>query len=157
MRELLQLNFFLSSSPCATSCRRYLFGVNHPASIYKQQHVVNSLFDVFGENFKATRPGCQRGLENTHTDIHTLTTRLGKVMLHFCFLFTWYSSSLISLATLSVNLASGTGAGFWGAPPLWLNHSVNASWASCNTVDTTQQRLYSSDFSYYCIPSSFCF
>ena len=47
---------------------------------------------------------------------------------------TWYSFSLISLATLSVNLASGTGAGFWGAELLWLNQSVNASWASCEMM-----------------------
>lgn len=55
---------------------------------------------------------------------------------HQVTVFTWYSFSFISLATLSVNLASEANAGFCGAELLWPNQSVNASWASYQTNNT---------------------
>lgn len=42
--------------------RRHLSVVDHPASVHEQQHVVDSLFDVFGQDVQTTRPGGQRRL-----------------------------------------------------------------------------------------------
>lgn len=41
---------------------RHLSVVDHPSSVHEQQHVVDSLFNVFGQDVKTTRPGSQRGL-----------------------------------------------------------------------------------------------
>lgn len=73
---------------------------------------------------------------------------LSELELQFGRCCTSYSFSFISLATLSVNLASGTSAGFCGAELLCLNQSVNASWASCRTTKghiqiNARQRLQS--------------
>lgn len=44
----------------------YLSVVNHPASIHKQQHIVDSLFNIFSENIQTGRPGSKRHLKQAH-------------------------------------------------------------------------------------------